>query len=64
LVKDLKAANRKKITGPLVEFEKNLLRSGVEFRANGFIYTDIGRVVDTELLDEEDPIRKKLEKRQ
>jgi hypothetical protein len=64
LVKDLKACNRKKMTGPVVEFEKNLLRDGVVIRANGYIYTDKGRVVDAELLDEEDPIRKKLEKRQ
>jgi hypothetical protein len=47
-----------------VEFEKNLLREGVVIRANGYIYTDKGRMVDAELLDEEDPIRKKLEKRQ
>lgn len=59
----MKACNYRKTSGPLVEFEKNLLREGVEIRANGFIYTDKGRIVDAELLDEEDPIRKKLEKR-
>ena len=47
-----------------MEFEKNLLREGVVIRANGFVYTEKGRVIDTQLLDEEDPVRKKLEKRQ
>ena len=41
-----------------------MLREGVVIRANGFVYTEKGRNVDLELLDEEDPIRKKLEKRQ
>ena len=63
-MKDIKACNRKKTSGPLVEFEKNLLREGVVIRAHGFVYTEKGRVIDTELLDEEDPVRKKLEKRQ
>lgn len=62
LTKDLKACNSKKTSGPLVEFQKNLLRAGVVIRANGFIYTEKGRVIDTELLDEKDPVRKKLEK--
>jgi hypothetical protein len=64
LVKDPKMAVRRKTCGGSVQFNLGLLREGTVLKSNGFIMTDKGRMIDASLLDEDDPVRKKLEERQ
>ena len=64
LVKDPKMAVRRKTCVGNVQFDLGLLREGTVLKSNGFIMTDKGRMIDSSLLDEDDPVRKKLEERQ
>lgn len=57
------AVRRKTCVGN-VQFNLGLLREGTVLKSNGFIMTDKGRMIDSSLLDEDDPVRKKLEERQ
>lgn len=63
LVKDKAAATRPKIKGNM-NLERAILREGTVLKHKGFIITSLGRVLDASLLDENDPLRKKLEKQQ
>ena len=46
------------------KMERQILRNGTILKHKGFIITSLGRVLDASLLDENDPLRKKLEKQQ
>ena len=63
ILKDPKTAVRKNTCTGNVQFVKGLLRDGTVLRSNGFIMTAKGRMIDSSLLDEDDPLRKKLEAR-
>ena len=63
LVKDKAKCTRAKIHGNH-KMETALLRDGTVLKHKGFIITSLGRVLDASLLDENDPLRKKLEKQQ
>ena len=64
ILKDPKQAVRKNTAIGNVQFVKGLLREGTILKSNGYIMTAKGRMIDSSLLDEEDPLRKKLEARQ
>lgn len=63
ILKDKAHGTRPKIHGNL-NMERAILREGTILKNKGFVITSLGRVLDASLLDENDPLRKKLEKQQ
>lgn len=63
ILKDPKIAVRKNQATGSVQFIRGLLRDGTVLKSNGYIMTAKGRMIDSSLLDEEDPLRAKLEAR-
>jgi len=61
ILKDKAHGTRPKIHGNL-NMERAILREGTILKNKGFVITSLGRVLDASLLDENDPLRKKLEK--